>query len=118
MPSWRVGTFMARKMSPSTVCRSAPSRALICSTVRVKRLSPWKMPVSSAKKQKISRAMKWFMSGRREAAAQSGFSRSSSTYSLFSRPVARTSIGLFLISLMVEMPASGKKKPKWLAKSR
>ena len=32
--------------------------------------------VASAKKQKISRAMKWFMSGRRSAASQSGFSSS------------------------------------------
>jgi hypothetical protein len=52
------------------------------------------MSVSSAKKQNTSRAMKWFMSGRRLSAAQSGFSRSSSTYSLFNRPVARTSMGL------------------------
>jgi hypothetical protein len=34
------------------------SRALICVTVVVNSPSPWKIPVSSAKKQKISRAMK------------------------------------------------------------
>jgi len=38
------------------------------------------------------------MSGRRSAEAHSGFSFSSSTYSLFRRPVARTSMGLSLIS--------------------
>src|SRR6185369_2889751 len=56
------------------------------------------------------------MSGRRLALAQSGFARSNSTYSLFSRPVARTSMGLSLISLIVEIPANGRKKPKWSAK--
>jgi len=33
------------------------------------------------------------------------------------RIVARTSMGLSLISLMVEMPASGSRKPKWLGRS-
>jgi hypothetical protein len=36
---------------------------------------------------------------------------------LVQRPVARTSMGLSLISLIVEMPASGRKEPKWLGKS-
>lgn len=48
---------------------------------------------------------------------QSGFSRNSSTYRLFRRPVARTSMGLSVISLTEEMPASGRKKTKWLGKS-
>ncbi len=38
-----------------------------------------KMSVSSAKKQKISRAMKWFMSCAALAVSQSGLSFSSST---------------------------------------
>ncbi|MNJ72926.1 hypothetical protein D3C77_696450 [compost metagenome] len=75
------------------------------------------MSVSSAKKQNTRRAIKWFMSARRSALAQSGFSFSSSTYSLFRRLVARTSMGLSLISLIVEMPANGSRKPKWLGKS-
>jgi hypothetical protein len=37
------------------------------------------MLVSSAKKQKISRAMKWFISWRRAAVPHSGLSFSSST---------------------------------------
>ena len=38
----------------------------------VKRPSPLKMSVSSAKKQKISRAMKWFMSCRRAGGSPFG----------------------------------------------
>ena len=70
---------MARNTSESTWCRSLPSRWLICSMVWVNRPSPWKMSVSSAKKQNTRRAMKWFMSLRRSSVAQAGFSRSSST---------------------------------------
>jgi hypothetical protein len=40
---------------------------------------PEKMSVRSAKKQKISRAMKWFMSWRRATVPQSGLSFRSST---------------------------------------
>ena len=108
---------MARKISPITAWVLAPVGSLYWFTVWVNRPWPLKMSVSSAKKQNTSRAMKWFMSRRRSGCAQSGFSLSSSRYSLFSRPVARMSMGLSLISLMVEIPASGKKKPKWLAKS-
>ncbi len=70
---------MARKISDSTSWVLPDSRSLKVSTVRVNRPSPWKMSVSSAKKQKISRAMKWFMSARRASPAHSGFSFSSST---------------------------------------
>jgi len=55
------------------------SLVLIFVTVTVNKSSPRKMSVLSAKKQKISRAMKWFMSGRRSAVPQSGLSFSSST---------------------------------------
>ena len=54
----------------------AELRVLIRSTVAVKRPSPLKMSVLSAKKQKISRAIKWFMSCRRSASPQLGFSSS------------------------------------------
>src|SRR6218665_821436 len=104
--------FMARKIASNTSWVLAPSHSLICSTVWVNRPLPLKMSVSSAKKQKIRRAMKWFMPWRRSLVAQSGLLFSSSTYSLFRRPVAFTSMGLSLISSMVEMPASGRKKPK------
>jgi hypothetical protein len=50
--------FMARNSSESTSWVFEESRALICSMVRVKSNSPWKMWVCSAKKQKISRAKK------------------------------------------------------------
>ena len=56
------------------------SPALIVATVPVKGWLGWKMSVSYAKKQKISRAMKWFMSGRRSAASQSAFSSRLRTY--------------------------------------
>ena len=55
------------------------SLALICSTVLGEQAVPLKMPVSSAKKQKISRAMKWFMSWRRSAVPHAGLSFRSST---------------------------------------
>jgi hypothetical protein len=71
--------FIARNISPITSCVLDESRALICSIVAVNRPVPLKISVSSAKKQKISRAMKWFMSERRDAAPQSGFSFKSST---------------------------------------
>lgn len=51
-------------------------------TSAVNRPVPLKISVSSAKKQKISRAIKWFMSGRRSEAAHSALSFNSSTYSL------------------------------------
>ncbi len=71
--SWR-GT--ARR-SPHG-CWTSPARSSARS-VAVNRPVPLKMSVSSAKKQKISRAMKWFMSWRRAAVPQSGLSFSSST---------------------------------------
>jgi hypothetical protein len=95
----------------------APSRSLICSTVRVNRASPLKMSVSSAKKQKISRAMKWFMSARRSLRGPVRVFAQQLDVQLVQAPVARTSMGLSLISLTVEMPASGRKKPKWSGKS-
>jgi len=69
---------MARKIVPITSCVLEASRALIWSIVAVNRPSPKKISVLSAKKQKISRAMKWFMSWRRSGLSQSGlFFRSS-----------------------------------------
>ena len=70
---------MARNSSPITSWVFDESRALICSIVAVNSPLPLKMSVSSAKKQKISRAMKWFMSWRRAAVPQSGLSFNSST---------------------------------------
>jgi hypothetical protein len=57
-PSCLVAVFIARKIMPITSWVSEASRALICSTVAVKRPALRKMSVLSAKKQKISRAMK------------------------------------------------------------
>ena len=71
--------FMARNNVAMTSCVLDESLALICATVSVKRPLPTKMSVSSAKKQKISRAMKWFMSWRRSAVPHAGLSFSSST---------------------------------------
>ena len=50
--------FMARNSVLITSCVLDESRAAICSIVVVNRVVPLKMSVSSAKKQKISRAMK------------------------------------------------------------
>ena len=71
--------FMARNSVPITSWVLDESRALICAIVSVNRPLPLKMSVSSAKKQKISRAMKWFMSWRRSAVPHSGLSFRSST---------------------------------------
>ncbi len=60
---------------------------------------------------------RWIRSCRRSAVPQSGLSFSSSTYSRFSRLVARMSKAFSLICLTVAMPASGTKKPKWSGKS-
>ena len=70
---------MARKISPITSWVFELSAALILSIVSVKSPETLKISVSSAKKQKMSRAMKWFISGRRSAEPHSGFSFSSST---------------------------------------
>ena len=70
--------FMARNSSLITAWVLDESLALIRSMVVVKRPPVVKMSVSSAKKQKISRAMKWFMSWRRSEVPQSGLSFRSS----------------------------------------
>src|SRR5689334_20266476 len=54
-----------RNSAPITSWVLDESRALICSIVAVNRRVLLKMSVSSAKKEKISRAIKWFMSWRR-----------------------------------------------------
>ena len=103
---------MARNSVARTSCVFDESLALICATVSVKRPLPTKMSVSSAKKQKISRAMSLFMSWRRSAVPQAGLSFNSSTYRRFRRLVARMSKAFSLIWRTVLMPASGRKNPK------
>ncbi len=95
-----------------TSCVLAKSPALIRATVSVNLPLPPKISVSSAKKQKISRAMSLFISWRRSAVPQAGLSFNSSTYNRFRRLVARISKAFSLIWRTVLMPASGRKKPK------
>src|SRR5699024_2748408 len=54
--------FMAKNNVSITLAVLLPSFSVMVCSVLVKILSPLKMPVSSAKKQKISRAIKWFIS--------------------------------------------------------
>jgi hypothetical protein len=65
---------MARNSSLITSRALDESLAPICSIVAVNRMVPLKMPVSPAKKQKINRAIKWFISRRRSAVPHSGLS--------------------------------------------
>jgi hypothetical protein len=69
-----------------------------------------------AKKQKISRAMKWFMSGRRSSRANL-VSPAAASQSSLSRLVARMSNELSRICSTVAMPGRGRKKPKLFGKS-
>ena len=66
--------FMDRKMVLMTSAVLLASPSLIWLTVWVNRLLVAKMSVSSAKQQKISRAMKWFISWRCAPRPQSGLS--------------------------------------------
>ena len=52
------GIHRAEQLGEHQVGVGGIARAVICSIVPVKRRSPWKMAVSSAKKQKINRVMK------------------------------------------------------------
>ena len=75
-----VFVLMARKIVEMTSCVLDKSLPVIWAIVSLNRLSPWKMSVFSAKKQKMSRAIKsyHFMAGRR-ADPQSGLCFSNST---------------------------------------